>query len=477
MPLDFAGLSALSGLSPWQEIREGNLRDEQRAQIISANAQQDLQHQKQALQELNDAAQQIGKTDILSFDPNLKDLREKEKDFRSRISEGIKKHNGDISNYMDSTGEIDKQKYINDIVNSDAMQRGKLNSLYYNLANVADQKGMTLRKVSWKPVGWKEGDKLDSGTIQDNLQALKDGKTKELNYAGAYSAGNFTPDFHLYYDPKNPYKPKAIDVPTYVEHVYSSLKTQGMNKQDALEQANQMGDIYGQQLKAGATPYSTKYDPAQGSAYWRMIFSAANRKEEDEDDAIKNLAGTVKKADDPNSDIWTETVPSKEFGLPSGTPGSELVPRGTTPEIKVSHALDGYKLPPAVIEQTVPTKDGTKQQYTTLRDNQILGLQYVGGKPMVATTETQANSTLDPKKHPLWVPLSSLGSAELTKSFTKPSEAANKFNKYYGGEKKSEQPKHISTAKLQSLVGTPGYEGLTVKELAKYYADHGYTIQ
>lgn len=224
--LDFGGLAALSGVDNWAEKRNDRERDAQRIQILNAYAQQDNQRQQMAAQEFHDTLSQISNIKILPFDPNKKALEDKESELRGKLAKSIQNAHGDVADWLDSGGRIERAKYIDELQNSDEFKQGMLNSANYNMANVALQKGMMLR-----PVSWQEG---KTATFDENLAALKAGKTKQLNFAGAYKVPDIEDPAKFFSEQygNEQHTPQTLDPKERqgAEKLFSYYERQGLDK-------------------------------------------------------------------------------------------------------------------------------------------------------------------------------------------------------------------------------------------------------
>src|SRR5690242_14406136 len=138
MPLDFAGFGALSGVEPWEEIRQSKMRDAQRIAMLDAFAQQDAQKQQLAAQEIQQTLDTVGRVKVLAQDKQR--IAEKEKQLSASIQEGIKRADGNLEKYLNTGGKTELNKYRAGLLESEEVNRGLRNAYIDNLATVSRQK-------------------------------------------------------------------------------------------------------------------------------------------------------------------------------------------------------------------------------------------------------------------------------------------------------------------------------------------------
>ena len=241
MGLDFGGLAALSGVQPWQEIREERNRDSQRIAVLNAMSQQKNQQQQVAAQEIQQHLDTVGQIKVLSQDRDR--IKAKNDALQEEIQNGIRNSHGNLQKYLETGGKTALQAYRNNLLESDEVQQGLKNSLMHNMATDAQMKGQTLR-----PTAWQQGDKQVQGSYADNYAAFQKGDTHELNFAGGYEepTGDPAKEFGERFGNAEG-KPQVAGAKDVYDYWKNTPKGKGMTEQDHEIVARQKAQAYAAQ--------------------------------------------------------------------------------------------------------------------------------------------------------------------------------------------------------------------------------------
>ena len=256
MPLDFAGLGALSGTDNWGEIRASRERDAQRMAILNSFAQQKNQQQQASAQEIQNHLDTVSKIKLL--DQDHAKVQAKEQELSATIQDGIRANHGNVQKFLETGGRTILNKYQNDLMQSEQVQTGLRNSVMHNMATADQQKGLNLRDTQWK-----EGDKTVPGTYGENYAAFQAGKTGTLNYAGAFKTpdvGDLQEEFGKIPGPETADgSPGPVDGRAVYQKVLDRSSSKGLDDADAKYWANKKAQEYEAGVKSGTRqPYMYK---------------------------------------------------------------------------------------------------------------------------------------------------------------------------------------------------------------------------
>ena len=271
MGLDFAGLAALSGVQPWQEIREERNRDSQRIAVLNAMSQQKNQQQQLAAQDIQQHLDTIGQIKVLSQDRDR--IKAKNDALQEEIQNGIRNSHGNLSKYLETGGKTALQAYRNNLLESDEVQQGLMNSLNHNMATQAQMKGETLM-----PTTWKERKDNQPATYEENYAAFQRGETHDLNFAGSYKnpdVGDLQEEFAKIPGPETkdgtPGPVNANDVYT---KAYHRATNKGLGDPESRHFASNYAKQYDEDVSAGRQqPYMYKGHVEEKSKQVAMITS------------------------------------------------------------------------------------------------------------------------------------------------------------------------------------------------------------
>lgn len=250
MPLDFGAISALSGgFTNWDAVRSMKERALQFREQSNNIEQSNLRANQLASAKIQEYEDTVNKAGLL--EPDKKRVQAKEQELRTQIADGIKKFGGDAEAYLNSGGITELHDYQQGLINSDEMGTGLSNFYNHNRAKADAAAGMILRPVA--------GGKTYDEHFQDYLK----GKTKSIEYNGAFEKPDFAPAKYFSEIYGNAQKaPQAASLTDVWNAAYHTAKQKGLNDADARQFAAIQGKEDMQYRAAGGTPYQYKSEDA-----------------------------------------------------------------------------------------------------------------------------------------------------------------------------------------------------------------------
>lgn len=249
--MDFAGLSALSGIDNWAQKRQDRANDMQYVAIMNAMAKQENQKQQQSAQEVQNYLNTVGKIKVL--DQDKKRIADKEKEYAVSIQDGIKKSHGNINRWLETGGRTELMKYYNNIVDSQEVQKGLSNAISHQRYLADQQLGLTPRNVD---VNGKEM------PYEEQYKMFEEGKLDELKYYGGYEepTGDPAKAFGERFGNAEG-KPQIASPQEVYDYWLNVPKGKGMSEQDrmlfARKKANDYIQQYGAQGERGGYPFKS----------------------------------------------------------------------------------------------------------------------------------------------------------------------------------------------------------------------------
>lgn len=376
MGLDFSGLIALSGKSPWEEIRQGKANDLKMVMMQESLTQKGLDEQLAAQKQLGEYQQILAEASSRVMPPDFDRLKEHEQtlraDFKKKLTEGLQKSNGNLKKWIESGGVIDMNNYKNSLLEGEAMQTGLQNAHNYGLAFADRKAGLTARDVK----------RLDASgqpvlmDVNEQFEKFKKGDIKNLEYDGAYQMPVFdTKVFNeIIGNPNDPYQVIPVDAKSLGNIAYIEFIRKGVPEEDAVLAAKKYQRDYAKGLESGAKPYTFGYQ-TRPTPQRETSFSLGERaKIEDAKYVIEQLGKAMTGSDD----VYRPTTGKK---LSKKVDDKEVWEDATW---KRGTALSGTSLGKFSYTNT---KDKSVEPKTS--DNLIVDWIFQDGKAMIKTTQSQ----------------------------------------------------------------------------------------
>lgn len=255
---DWGLLTALQGKDNWQQKRTDRETDMRYAIGNQKLAEQQLQDQLKAGQDITNIYNEAQKLKVL--DPDIIKIREKDQELRKDIYEGIKKFGGNVSQYLKSGGYENLQKYKNDLFNSKELTSGLRRMKDYGAIQKDYEAGKILRPIT---------EDVNGSTMRyDPMKRADDfltGKATDFSYRGGYDpvSMDLRESFSTLYGSGSKIKPQTATR----QDVFNAAKWEikktnpNANLEDLEDQANIIADEYQQGVDSKAiTPYYYKWD-------------------------------------------------------------------------------------------------------------------------------------------------------------------------------------------------------------------------
>lgn len=232
--MESSALLSLTGVNNWEEIRGEKRADLQRVALLNQMQQQELSLQQEAAKQVQDHLNTIGKIKVLDNDHAA--IQAKEKDLSKSIQEGVQKYGGNVKKYLLSGGLTELQKYQQNLVNSDEVQRGLMNAFNHNRYQADLAAGLTPRPVSVDGKTMSYGEQFDQ---------YNQGKVKNLQYHGGFAMPEGDPrkEFAGVYGNAE-MNPQEVNPEDVFHYWLDSAKKKGLSEQDAAYVAQQKAGQY-----------------------------------------------------------------------------------------------------------------------------------------------------------------------------------------------------------------------------------------
>lgn len=290
---DWGLLTALQGKDNWQQKRADRETDMRYALGNQKLAEQQLQDQLKAGQDITNIYNEAQKLKVL--DPDIVKIREKDIELRNPIYEGIKKFGGNVNQYLKSGGYQELQKYKNDLFNSKELTDGLRRMADYSQMQKDYESGKILRPIT--------EDKNGSTMRYDPMERADEflnGKADDFSYKGGYVPfeHDYRKSFQEVYGSGNKYKPMTATRNDVYDMAMREAKKTGLNEQDASDYSNKIADEYQHGVETKAiTPYYYKQDDQLDARLKQAQINALN--------SPKPRGGI-----DPNQDnaFWVQNV-------------------------------------------------------------------------------------------------------------------------------------------------------------------------